>query len=1011
MAVLHGTWIFQAQSSYFLVWGEVWRSQLEIQAPIHPFVSDRLALEQQIQSYDINLPEAVEWVDLTFSLPTKKATKTKPAFPLLSNQESIPRRSSLAFQDWQISGLALNSRQTAKTLGQFPLSHKELGGDFHFWLQVRRWALDLVVRRKFLPQFSSLEDGENLAIWVPLLDSVTDQQRFAQFLQQMPQVCSRSDKPDTVLLSFLTQMVDAQVRPHAKPQHNFPKTSVILPWVNRLFQPNPQFQLDHRVQQQLRHAYENWTFTIRDYLVYPPDFDYIQPLFRTCFHLIPPDDNQAQWHLSYGLQALGNESIVISAAEIWGYEDPKLSQAQETLLKGLGFASRLYAPVAESLQESQPESCRLDAIQAYEFIRAIAWQLQDKGLGVILPPGLETGSNEVRLGIKISAQVKDEGRLNLQSLLDYRLEVAVGETTLSEKEFAQLLERRSPLVEVDGQWLALQPTDVKAAQDIYRFKTQDRALKVEDALRLSTEQGQVFAKLPVVGFIASGILKELIDHLTQNESLKLVDPPKKLEGTLRPYQLKGVSWLCFLQKWGLGSCLADDMGLGKTIQAIAFLLKLQEEKKLKQPVLLVCPTSVVGNWEREIHRFAPTLKALIHHGHNRTKGASFKQQAQKYHLILTSYSLVFRDQKQLMTVPWQGIILDEAQNIKNPQAKQSQAVRQLDAGFRMALTGTPVENRLKELWSILDFLNPGFLGTQQFFQRRFAIPIEKYGDRVTLATLRNLSQPFILRRLKTDKSIIQDLPEKQEMEVFCGLSSVQANLYQQLVDRSLQDIENSDGIQRRGLILTLLLRLKQVCNHPELLQKKPELSQDFSRQSGKLMRLEEMLEELIAEGDHALIFTQFSEWGKLLQPYLQQRLGQEVLFLSGATKRQARQEMCDRFQNDPNAPPIFILSLKAGGTGLNLTRANHVFHVDRWWNPAVENQATDRAFRIGQKRNVQVHKFVSTGTLEERISEMIANKKQLAEQTVDTGENWLTELDTNQLRDLLLLDREALIDE
>lgn len=1005
MAVLHGNWFFQGQQSYFFLWNEIWRSASDITPPNHPFCGDRPTLTAQLADYKIDLPDAVEWHEATFALPSKKATKTKSAFPLLSNQEKIPSKATLCLEDWQISGCALNARQTAKILGQLPLNDENLAGDLRFWWQVCRWSLDLVIRRKFLPNFIELDDGEYLATWVPLLDSVTEQQRFAQFLQHMPTVSANGDRPSSILLSFLTQMVDAQIRPHAKPLHNFPKNSVSIPWVNRLSKAKASFELE--AAQPLRHAYENWTFPIRDHLVQPPDFALTQPLFRTCFQLIPPEAGSETWHLNYGLQALGDEAEVIDAGTIWQDAD----QPQEILLKGLGFASRLYAPIIESLDTSQPTACDLDAIQAYEFIRSIAWQLQDKGLGVILPKGLETGAKEARLGVQISAQVKDEQRLNLQSLLQYKLSVAVGDTTLTEKEFAQLLERRSPLVEVNGQWLALQPTDVRAAQEVYKLKTAAQDLKVEDALRLSAESGQVFAKLPVVGFEASGILKELISHLTSNESLELVEPPETLQGTLRPYQLKGMSWLKFLQRWGLGACLADDMGLGKTIQAIAFLLKLQEEKLLKQPVLLVCPTSVVSNWEREIQKFAPKLKAVIHHGDRRKKGKEFVALTKKFDVILTSYSLVFRDQKELAAVPWQGVILDEAQNIKNPQAKQSQAVRELDAGFRIALTGTPVENRLKELWSILDFLNPGFLGNQQFFQRRFAIPIEKYGDRQTLNSLRQLTQPFILRRLKTDKTIIQDLPEKQEMEVYCGLSKDQANLYQKLVDQSLTEIESTDGIKRRGLILTLLLRLKQLCNHPALLQKKPELSKHFAQRSGKLLRLEEMLEELISEGDRALIFTQFSEWGKLLKPYLEERLGQEVLFLYGATKREVRQQMCDRFQNDPDAPHIFILSLKAGGTGLNLTRANHVFHVDRWWNPAVENQATDRAFRIGQQKNVQVHKFVSTGTLEERISAMIASKKDLADQTVDTGENWLTELDTNQLRDLLLLDRDSLIDE
>ena len=489
----------------------------------------------------------------------------------------------------------------------------------------------------------------------------------------------------------------------------------------------------------------------------------------------------------------------------------------------------------------------------------------------------------------------------------------------------------------------------------------------------------------------------------------MIENPRGFKGQLRPYQQRGVGWLSFLEKWGLGACLADDMGLGKTPQLIGFLLHLRSEEMLDQPTLVICPTSVLNNWEREVQKFAPTLSTLIHHGDKRSKGKAFVKAVSKKNVIITSYSLIYRDIKSFEQVEWQGIVLDEAQNIKNPQAKQSQAVRQISTQFRIALTGTPVENRLTELWSILDFLNPGFLGTQQFFRRRFATPIEKYGDKESLQIMRSLVRPFILRRLKTDKTIIQDLPEKQEMTIFCGLSSEQGKLYQQLVDNSLVAIEEKTGIERKGLILSLLLKLKQICNHPAHFLKQKSLK--TAEQSGKLLRLEEMLEELIEEGDHALIFTQFSEWGKLLQPYLQKKFQQDVLFLYGATRRVQRQEMIDRFQQDPNGPRIFILSLKAGGTGLNLTRANHVFHIDRWWNPAVENQATDRAFRLGQKRNVQVHKFVCTGTLEEKINEMLESKQKLAEQTVDAGEQWLTELDTDQLRNLLLLDRDTIIDE
>jgi SNF2 family DNA or RNA helicase len=399
----------------------------------------------------------------------------------------------------------------------------------------------------------------------------------------------------------------------------------------------------------------------------------------------------------------------------------------------------------------------------------------------------------------------------------------------------------------------------------------------------------------------------------------------------------------------------------------------------------------------------------MHHGSSRLQGKAFVQAVGQHDVVLTSYPLIYRDEKGLRTINWHGIILDEAQNIKNPEARQSQAVRQLQAKCRIALTGTPLENRLTELWSILDFLNPGYLGSKAFFQKRFAVPIERYGDTASLRTLRSLAQPFILRRLKTDRDIIQDLPEKQEMTVFCALTPEQATLYEQTVQESLAAVDAAEGIQRRGIILATLTKLKQICNHPAQFLKEATL--ETKQRSGKLKRLEEMLEEALSEGDRALIFTQFAEMGKLLQTYLQQGLNRETLLLYGNTSQPQREAMIDRFQNDPHGPRLFILSLKAGGVGLNLTRANHVFHFDRWWNPAVENQATDRAFRIGQTRNVQVHKFVCSGTLEERIHDMIESKKALAEQVVGAGENWLADMSTDQLRQLLLLDRTAVIDE
>jgi SNF2 family DNA or RNA helicase len=448
------------------------------------------------------------------------------------------------------------------------------------------------------------------------------------------------------------------------------------------------------------------------------------------------------------------------------------------------------------------------------------------------------------------------------------------------------------------------------------------------------------------------------------------------------------------------------MGLGKTIQVIALLLHERLGHAQPQPALLICPTSVVGNWQRELARFAPNLRVLIHHGAARQKDTLSRQAAQ-HDVVISSYALLHRDEKLLGGIEWSDVILDEAQNIKNPSTKQAQAARRLKAQWRAALTGTPVENRLTEMWSIFQFLNPGYLGSQQDFLDRLARPIERAGDEAATKQLKSLVGPFILRRVKTDPAVISDLPAKNEMKVYCSLTKEQATLYQAVVRDSLQKIQEAEGIDRRGVILATLLKLKQVCNHPAHFLNDSSV---LPGRSGKLMRLGEMLEEARAVHDRALIFTQFAEMGHLLRSYLQDTFGDEVFFLHGGTPAKLRTKMVQTFQDDPHGPSIFILSIKAGGTGLNLTRANHVFHFDRWWNPAVENQATDRAFRIGQTKNVQVHKFLCAGTFEEKIDEMIERKQALAETIVGESEGWLTELSPEQLRDLFTLRKEAVGD-
>ncbi|NET32190.1 MAG: DEAD/DEAH box helicase, partial [Cyanothece sp. SIO1E1] len=945
---------------------------------------------------------------------------------------------------WQINGIYLAPQEAMAFLNSLPLGavaaeESIIGADLCFWSHIVRWGLDLLARSKFLPALASFPNQASRASWHVILDSALDQNRLEKFAKQMPTACRIYQsqvaatatmtaagnyinlplEPYELLFSFLNQIVDTQVRSIAKTQplsSNALDQDVPVPvWLQALGSESGVTDVDSTAIERLESAIATWTAPLKSFLADQA------VTFRTCFVLQPPAAGELNWTLGYSLQAADDADFLINVQTIWQnpveqltYAGRTISHPQETLLAGLGLAARIYPVIETSLRQQRPESCQLDPIQAYEFLKSTAWLLQESGFGVILPPSLQSQQGWAsRLGLQIQAQAptaKQRQRLGLQSLLNFKWELSIGGQRLSKAEFERLAALDTPLVEINGEWVELRAQDVKAARDFFAARKDQMALSVEDALRISTGDSQTIDKLPVVSFEASGTLKDLIMTLTTgNQTLAEIDTPEGFRGELRPYQARGVSWLSFLEQWGLGACLADDMGLGKTIQLIAFLLHLRQQDALEHPTLLVCPTSVLGNWEREVKRFGPKLKVTLHHGDKRSQGKAFAKVAKTHDLVITSYALVYRDASTLQTVPWQGLVLDEAQNIKNPDAKQSQAVRQLEAQFRIALTGTPVENRLSELWSILDFLNPGYLGPRNFFQRRFATPIERYGDTDSLKALRSLVRPFILRRLKTDRDIIQDLPEKQEMTVFCGLSAEQATLYQKLVDESLANIDEAEGVQRRGMILALLVKLKQICNHPaQFLQEK---TLGIAQRSGKLQRLEEMLEVMVSEGDRALIFTQFAEWGKLLQSHLEQQFHQEILFLYGSTSKKKREEMVDRFQQDPRAPKIFILSLKAGGVGLNLTRASHVFHFDRWWNPAVENQATDRVFRIGQTRNVQVHKYVCMGTLEERIHEMIESKKALSEQVVGSGEQWLTELDSDQLRNLLLLDRNAVIED
>ena len=1038
MAILHGSWCMTSKGCFFL-WGETWRrvpseSFSSEQIFPYPFALNDTELLTQPLLKNMGLSNIPS--QQIIALPTD-ISESGELTPIYSTTNNIPKS---YLYPWQITGISLNPKQAFQFLQSLPLntvitSDSDLGEDLRFWSHIARWSLDLLARSKFLPGLIKQSDQTIISQWQPLLDSAIDQTRLLRFAQQMPRVCRVYQElivgdslainlplsAQDIIINFLSVMIDQQVKNIAKEVDQ--KAILSLPiwqkWLQSLGEQENTINAELTEIESLETALKNWTAPLQ-YSLSEPN------LFATAFHLHPPTEYNPNWQLEYCLQAIDQPEFIVNSNIVWNhpvdsfnYRGRTIKHPQETLLKGLGLASKLYPVIETSLQQARPQSCSLNPLQAYQFLKSYAWRFTDSGLGVILPPSLANREGWAsRLGLSIKAEtpkLKTNERLGLKSLLNFKWQLSIGGQTMTKAEFDRLVAKESPLVEINGEWVELRESDIRSAKIFFSQRKDEMTLSLEDALRLSTGDTQMIEKLPVVNFEAGGKLQELLNTLTNNRNLEPIPNPKDFKGELRPYQARGAGWLSFLEQWGLGACLADDMGLGKTIEFIAFLLHLKEQNSLENPVLLVCPTSVLGNWEREVKKFSPTLNVIVHHGDKRAKGNNFAKVIQDKNLVITSYPLTFRDQKELQGVTWQGLVLDEAQNIKNPDAKQSKTIKNINASFKIALTGTPVENRLSELWSIMDFLNPGYLGQRLFFQRRFAIPIEKYGDTDSLKILRSLVQPFILRRLKTDKDIIQDLPEKQENIVFCPLTTEQATLYQKIVDDSLAKIDDAEGIQRRGMILALLVKLKQLCNHPVLIEAKVKNSKKSdiikTQYSGKLQRLTEMLDEVLAEGDRALIFTQFAEWGKVLQPYLEDYFNREILFLYGSTSKNKREEMIDRFQNDPQAPPIMILSLKAGGVGLNLTRANHVFHFDRWWNPAVENQATDRVFRIGQTRNVQVHKFVCTGTLEEKIHDLIESKKALAEQVVSAGEDWLTALDTDQLRNLLILDRNSIIDE
>ena len=755
--------------------------------------------------------------------------------------------------------------------------------------------------------------------------------------------------------------------------------------------------------------------------------------FLFTFELKYPKDPSENWTLECYIKPLQNDSKYILLKELWeGISSFKKEILKffnneeefiEVILRSLGNASKIFPPIKRALEQRVPEEIKLTSSEVMYFLRYPKDLLIQGGFNIVLPE-VFTRSGSQRLTARLVVQSKSiekkkgistkiPSMFDINSMLDYKWKASLEGVDLTDEEFKEFTESKDPLINLRGKWILIDHQDVKDLRNLFQKNTDSGKLNYMDALKLGlTGKTLIQEEGNNYDVIIEGDFNEIIEKIKSLENFDEIPCPATFNGVLRPYQEIGLKWMGNMSGLYFGLCLADDMGLGKTIQVIAFLLYLKQTYP-DQPgsVLIICPTSILFNWTREINKFAPSLDIIIHHGRERIKDASkLSEYLEPHRIILTSFGTIRNDIDFLQTIPFSGIIIDESQNMKNYSSQQTQAIFKLQSQYRICLSGTPIENRLIELWTLFEFLNPGLLGSRAEFQKNYILPIERFQDQEAIDKLKLIISPFILRRLKRDKSIIDDLPEKNEIKVYVNLCERQAILYKELVKKTLNEIENitTDERKKRGIVLKLLTQLKQLCNHPHHFLKIENIGtkiEVFLSQSQKMERLLEMIKEAISSGGKVLIFTQFKKMGDLIYKVLEQIFNIEILFFHGSVPEKKRREIVDEFQSQElDSPPILILSLKAGGTGLNLTQGTTVIHFDRWWNPAVEDQATDRAYRIGQKSQVNVYKFITIGTIEEKIDALLEEKRDLADKIVSSsGESWIIDLDKEKLKDLFEL--------
>jgi SNF2 family DNA or RNA helicase len=916
---------------------------------------------------------------------------------------------------------------------------------------------ELLNKGQFVPKMEKFNPKYHKSSWKVLLKSENDRDRFDSIVSWSPwtSFCLPTDfitsngrfkseglwHPSYLFSLFLDEAGDSIIRTilnqkdfiafqeyysseiERKASENF-KASWDYKFLKSLISKDSLYKIDGFHESILPDLIQNWTESVRNF---PFKLN-----FSIKIDLEYPKGDQSKWPLSIFL-ILGNESYPLEGLwAVTGGLNKELKNHKEKdgsdlefILRAIGKIVKIYPPIKRALDNELQSTIYLTNDEIINFLKFPKDLLIQSGVIVELPDVFKRGGKQ-RLTNKLlirSKGIKDQIKgsysilpslFDVNSLLDVKWEVKIGVKELSKEKVDQIIKTNQPLINLEGDWVLIEQEDLTELQSLQKPQIEDYmdALRLGMTGRFQSEQGNEYE------VVIEGDFGQIIDDIIEIDRFESIPVPSLFKGRLRPYQQEGLNWMANLAKFNFGLCLADDMGLGKTIQVIAFLSYLKEEfPNNPGSYLIICPTSILFNWQHELNKFAPELKVSVHHGPNRIRDLKNIQEFTKSHQVfLTSYGTIRNDVEILETIQFSGIIVDESQNMKNYYSQQTQAIYKLKSRFKICLSGTPIENRLMELWTLFNFLNPGLLGNRTNFQKDFIIPIERFQDQEAIDKLKLIINPFIMRRLKSDKKIISDLPEKNEMKIYVELTEDQEALYQDLVKNALQELQTSNNDKRevKGLVISLLVKLKQICNHPYQFLKRDINSINFEdnlkkiiSKSKKLKRLVEMTEEVISNGEKVLIFTQFTQMGDIIKKVLEHRFKLEILYFHGKIPERKRKLIVEKFQsNESDSPPILILSLRAGGTGLNLTQGTTVIHFDRWWNPAVENQATDRAYRIGQKSVVNVYKFISKGTIEEKIDVLLEEKKDLAEKVVTTtGESWITDLEEEKLKELLTLSR------